>query len=56
MILTVRNRVQQLVRARKTESDVVTYHPTSDFDAQWEHGRVPADEFVWEVYASVVEK
>lgn len=56
MIVTVRTRVQHSVEAKKTESEVVAEHPTSEFDAQWGHGRVSADEFVREVYASLVEK
>jgi hypothetical protein len=56
MIVTVRDRVQQFVQAGKTESEVVAEHPTSDFDTQWGHGLVRGDEFVLEVYASLVEK
>jgi cyclase len=56
MIVTVRTRVQGSVDAKKTESEVVAEHPTSDFDAQWGHGRVTPDEFVRQVYASLVEK
>ena len=56
MIETVRKRVQEAVQAGKTENEVVAAHPTSDFDAQWGHGRVPADSFVREVYASLVAK
>jgi hypothetical protein len=56
MIVTVRNRVQQLAQAGKIESEVVAAHPTSDFDVQWAHGPVPADEFVREVFRAVTEK
>lgn len=56
MIVTVRNCVQHLVEAGKKESEVVAEHPTSDFDAQWGNGRVRADDFVHEVYASVTQK
>lgn len=42
--------------AGKTESEVVAEHLTSDFDTQWGDGRVRGDEFVREVYASLVEK
>lgn len=56
MIVTVRTRVQRLVEAKKTESEVVAEHPASDFDAHWGLGRVTPDEFVREVYASLVEK
>src|SRR5215467_5779383 len=56
MIVTVRSRVQHLVEAGKTESEVVSERPTSDFDALWGHGRVRTDDFVREVYASVTRK
>lgn len=46
MIVTVRDRVQHLLAAGKTESEVVAEHPTSDFDAEWGHGRLSADDFV----------
>ena len=56
MIVTVRSRVQHLIEAGKTEGEVVAEHPTSDFDAQWGHGRARADDFVREVYASLTQK
>jgi hypothetical protein len=56
MIVIVRDRVQRMVAASKTESEVVAEHPTSDFDAEWGHGRVRADDFIREVYASLVTK
>lgn len=56
MIVTVRDRVQHLLAAGKTESEVVAEHPTSDFDAEWGHGRLSADDFVREICASLVTK
>jgi hypothetical protein len=56
MIVTVRSRVQHLIEAGKTESEVVAEHPTSEFDTQWGQGRVRADDFVREVYASLTQK
>jgi len=56
MAVTVRSRVQHLVESGKTESEVVAEHPTADFDAQWGHGRVRADDFVHEVYVSLTQK
>jgi hypothetical protein len=53
MILTVRDRVQKLVTAGKSEDQVIAEHPTADFDARWGHGRVSPDAFVKEVYAAV---
>lgn len=53
MIVTVRDRVQHMINEGRTENQVVAAHPTSDFDAQWGHGRVPPDAFVREVYAAL---
>jgi len=50
MLKTVRDRVQHSMDARHTEDEVVTEHPTAEFDAKWGHGRVPPDAFVREVY------
>jgi cyclase len=53
MIVTVRDRVQKLVTASKSEDQVIAEHPTAEFDARWGHGRVSPDAFVKEVYAAV---
>jgi cyclase len=53
MIVTVRDRVQRMISSGSGEADVVAGHPTSDFDAQWGHGRVRPEEFVKEVYAAL---
>jgi cyclase len=53
MIVTVRDRVQSMMNEGRTESQVLGAHPTSDFDAQWGHGRVPPDLFVREIYAAL---
>ena len=53
MIVTVRDRVQSMINEGRTESQVLGAHPTSDFDAQWGHGRVPPDLFVREIYAAL---
>lgn len=53
MIVTVRDRIQKMVNEGRTESEIVSQHPTSDFDAQWGHGRVTADAFVHEIYAAI---
>lgn len=55
MIATVRDRIRRMVEAGRTEADVLAEHPTTDFDAQWGHGRVRPDEFVHEVYSSLKE-
>jgi hypothetical protein len=53
MIVTVHDRVQRLVAAGRTESQVVAEHPTADFDSRWGHGRVHPDEFVHFIYSSL---
>jgi cyclase len=53
MIVTVRGRVQQMINAGQTESQVLAAHPTSEFDDRWGHGRVPPEIFVYEVYAAL---
>jgi cyclase len=50
MILAVRGRVQNMIRAGKTENEILAERPTADFDARWGHGRVSSDEFVREIY------
>jgi hypothetical protein len=53
MIVTVRDRVQHLTDAGRTENQVIGEHPTADFDAKWGHGRVQADAFVQEIYSGL---
>src|SRR5690349_9950885 len=40
MIVTVRDRIQQMITAGRTEDQVLAEHPAADFDARWGHGRV----------------
>jgi cyclase len=56
MIATVRDRVQAMLKAGKTESAIVAAHPTAEFDARSGHGRVTPEAFVREVYAAVKKK
>lgn len=53
MIGRVRDRVQKLHDAGRSEQQIIASHPTREFDAQWGHGSVTADDFVREVYQSV---
>lgn len=53
VIVTVRDRVQHLINEGRTESQVLAAHPTSDFDVQRGHGRVPPDAFVREIYSAL---
>lgn len=52
-ITAVRDRVQHMIDAGKTEDQILAAHPTAEFDARWGHGRVSPDEFVREVYSAL---
>jgi hypothetical protein len=56
MIVTVRDRIRHMIASGRTENEIEAEHPTTDFEAQWGHGRVRADEFVHEVYAALKEQ
>ena len=56
MIVTVRDRIKRMIEAGRTESEVLAEHPTTDFDAEWGHGRVRPEEFVHDVYIAVKEQ
>jgi hypothetical protein len=56
MITTVRDRIQQMLSAGRTEDQVLAAHPTADFDARWGHGRVGSDSFVREIYDALRPK
>lgn len=53
MIVSVRDRVQDLINQGRTEPGVVAAHPTAPFDSQWGHGRVSPDAFVREIYTAL---
>ena len=56
MIVTVRDRIKRMIEAGRTESEVLAEHPTTDFDAEWGHGRVRPEEFVHDVYIALKER
>jgi cyclase len=56
MIVTVRDRIKRMIDAGRSEDEVLAEHPTSDFDAQYGHGRTSPAEFVREVYAALKQK
>ncbi len=56
MIVTVRDRVKQMISAERTEQEILAARPTAEFDAQYGDGRVSADEFVREIYDAVAKK
>jgi cyclase len=53
MILNVRDRVQHSIEAGKSEEQIVSEHPTAQFDARWGHGRVGPEKFVQAIYRVV---
>jgi cyclase len=56
MIVTVRNRIEGLIKEGQTEEQIIAQHPTAEFDARWGQGRVTPAAFVKEVFATVVQK
>jgi hypothetical protein len=56
MVVTVRDRIQRMIQDGRTEEQVLAAHPTSDFDAQWGHGRTSSDDFVRQLYAALRTK
>jgi len=50
MLVTVRDRVQKLKAAGRTEKEAVAAKPTADLDPAWGKGFVEADAFVTTVY------
>jgi hypothetical protein len=56
MIVTIRNRVEAMMKSGKSESQIIAQHPTAEFDSRWGHGRVKPDEFVHEVCISLTRK
>ncbi len=53
MVMTVRERVQSLIKQRKTEDEILAAHPTADFDARWAHGRVQPGQFVHALFTEL---
>ena len=53
MITTVRDRVQNSIKARRSEAEIIAEHPTAAFDDRWGHGRVSPDAFVSAVYRAL---
>jgi cyclase len=53
MLVTVRDRVQKLKMAGRSEGEAVAAKPTADLDATWGQGFVQSDEFVSMVYKTL---
>jgi hypothetical protein len=56
MITTVRDRVQNGIKARRTEAEIIAEHPTAEFDDRWGHGRVSPDTFVGALYRALTDQ
>ncbi|HEX5438390.1 MAG TPA: hypothetical protein VFW98_14645 [Gemmatimonadaceae bacterium] len=53
MLTTVRDTVQRLIDAGKTQAQVIAAKPTAGLDAQWGKGPISPDAFVGMVYQSL---
>ncbi len=56
MLVTARDRMAKLVKAGKSEDDVVAAKPFGDFDAKWAPTELAAKNFVRVVYHSLADK
>jgi glyoxylase-like metal-dependent hydrolase (beta-lactamase superfamily II) len=55
MLVQVRQRIQQLIAARKTMDEIVAVAPTKDFDAKWGGGYLTPDVFTKIVFSSLMK-
>jgi cyclase len=55
MLVTLRDRVNALVKEGRTEDQIVAAHHSAGFDARWGHGHVSPDAFVRELYRAAKE-
>ncbi|HEX4228607.1 MAG TPA: hypothetical protein VHZ07_08045 [Bryobacteraceae bacterium] len=53
MLTAVRDQVQHMADAGRSESETVAGHPTKEFDARWGQGRVTPDAFVSALYTEL---
>jgi hypothetical protein len=53
MLATVRDRVQKLKTAGRSEKEAVAAKPTAELDAAWGQGFVQPDEFVSMIYKTL---
>jgi len=53
MILTIRDRVEKLVKQGKTAADIVAAKPTADFDSKIDQAGTTGDRFINQVYAEL---
>ena len=55
MLVQVRQRIQQLIAARKTMDEIVAVAPAKDFDAKWGGGYLTPDVFTKIVFSSLMK-
>ena len=53
MLHTVQSRIEPMVRAGKTQEQIVAAKPTKELDAQWGNGMLRGDQFAAIVYAGL---
>jgi cyclase len=53
MIVTVRNRVQQMVREGKNAQQIIAAKPTADFDPKIEQAAMTSERFINQLYAEL---
>jgi hypothetical protein len=53
MILTIRDRVAQMVKQGKTAPEIVAAKPTSDYDSKIDQAGTTGDRFINQVYAEL---
>jgi glyoxylase-like metal-dependent hydrolase (beta-lactamase superfamily II) len=53
MIITVRNRVQQMVRQGKNAQEILAANPTSDYDSKIDQAAMTKERFVNQLYAEL---
>ena len=56
MMVTARQRMQSLVKAGKSENDVVAAKPFTDLDAKWAPTELASKNFIRVVYHSFADK
>jgi cyclase len=56
MLVSVRDRVRNLVRQGKTLADVQTARPTAEFDATWGKGFLQPQQFVEILYSDLSKR
>jgi cyclase len=56
MMVTARQRMQSLVKAGKSEDDVVAAKPFTDLDAKWAPTELASKNFIRVVYHSIADK